>query len=839
MSTDPHDLEALLAHGDWARALARSLVRDPNRADDLVQRAWIAAMRRPLAEGAPPRRWLAAVLRNFVREDAREVSRRERRERTVARHERDGGSDAVDDAADLQVRLIAAVRELPEPSRSTVWARYYDGLAPREIAKRDGVPVQTVKTRLARGLDMLRKRFDREHGGDRSAWIAAFMPLAASQSLTASTIGVVLMGAKWKAAVALVLAASAVTWIVVRDEEHTSSRTLASASPEVASDLAQAVDPDRSLEAVPEHAARAPIAETNALSVERDQSRSMFRGRVLDLERHPVPGLQVGTVKRTRAATVRSAADGSFAIERELVGAALEATGPGWTTVWVDRLPRAGSDRRVTILVAPAGKLSGSVLDPLGKPVAGASIDVGMDDGAQRTLADVIDADPHRIGYATFSDADGRFDLGEVPLVDGTIRASLDGRDARAIPIPTRARDDLVIAFDAPAIEDIVVCGSVEHATNFRARVSGAYVRVGNATQRTATDGSFSLLVRPSDLRDDEPVIELIAVSENQLPTSITFSSPGDLRRRAANEKFDLVLGADPLRISGRFVDIAGNPLPGARARLEEERFGTVEIRSVTKPPRMYQTVEAILRGEPNLGVERDEDNDVFSIGGLQDRDYRLVVVSIDPPAICVLERVRAGTSDLLVTLDTGGPELRVAGRVVDGAGKPMAGVGVSAELDLGSDIGPLTSRSVSTNSEGAFELTRLRGRVVQVFADLESYRIGVDVKPGDPLDDIRIVVPNRRAIQVDVTSKPGLATDFEVRNSRGTVGLDSSWTIAAQTVTTVSERVAASLPILDGRSDVVTVDEDELTLILLRQGQEVARIPIVFAKEGVTIIRP
>ncbi len=836
METTPRDLDDLLAHSGWARALARSLVRDSGQADDLVQRAWLAALRRPPPDDTPPRRWIASVMRNFVRQDARASGRRETRERAVARSESSSRPDAVDDAAALQVRLIAAVRELPEPSRSTVWARYFDGLAPRDIAKRDGVPVDTVKTRLARGLDMLRKRFDREHGGDRGAWMLAFLPLADAPLFSASTIGVLAMGAKWKLAVALVLTASAASWLVVQSGEPASPSSLASSPPAVAPDLAQAVDPMRSLESVPEQTARVPIAETNALAVEQVHSDSLLHGRVLDLERRPVAGLAIGPAKNLDATDTFSADDGTFEIHREYAGVALEARGDGWATVWVDRIPRVGMDRRVTILVARAGRLSGSVLDPLGKPITDASVDVDLNVSAQRNLADVIGADPHQIGYATVSDADGRFDLGEVPLVDGTIRASLDGRDAPTIPIPTQARDDLVIAFDPPAVDDIVVRGSVGSAPTVR--TPGAYVRIGNATQRTAKDGTFALLVRPSDLRDVDP-IELVALSENLLPTRVSFGSRGDLRHRAASETFDLVLGNDPLHIFGRIVDMAGDPLPTARVRLDEEWFGTVTAQASGKPRRLDQSVEAILRGEPNLGADSYHYTDKFSIGGLQDRDYRLVATCIDPPAVRVIEHVHAGTEELVVVLDTGGPELRIAGHVVDRAGKPMADTEVNADLDLGAGTGTLRSRSVTTNSEGAFELTRLRGRVVQVFADLGSRRIGVDVKPGDALDDIRIVVPRERAIQVDITSKPGFATDFKVVNARGTVSLSSSWTVAAETVSRSSERTAVRLPIHDGRSDVVTVDEDELTLVLLRDGLEVARIPIVFASEGITIVRP
>ena len=39
--------EDLLAHSQWARALARTLVRDAATAEDLVQETWVAALKRP------------------------------------------------------------------------------------------------------------------------------------------------------------------------------------------------------------------------------------------------------------------------------------------------------------------------------------------------------------------------------------------------------------------------------------------------------------------------------------------------------------------------------------------------------------------------------------------------------------------------------------------------------------------------------------------------------------------------------------------------------------------------------------------------------------------------
>ncbi len=839
MDTNPRDLDALLAHSGWARALARSLVRDPGRADDLVQRAWLAALRTPPGDGTPPRRWLARVLRNFARQDAREASRRDRREKAVARPESAGGSDAVADSAEIQIRLITAVRELPEPNRSAVWARYYEGLAPREIAARDGVPVETVKTRIARGLESLRKRFDREHGGDRGAWMAALLPLAAPSASTVSVSGGLLMAAKWKVAAVLALVCATATWVVVANDEPASPLAIAEATLGVTSDLVESGDRTSDVEVATRNGTRTPI--TNAASLDgrtdADVHVPQVLGRVLDLEGHPVGGLEIGTARRDFETNVRSAADGTFSITREFAGHALEASGPGWATVWVDRIPRPGIDRRVTILVARAGRIRGIVQDDEGHPVEDAAIELRVDDAMCRTLSGLVDADPHRIGYAAVSGADGRFDLGVVPLVAGTVHGDVDGREARPVSIPPEACDDLVLELDPPAAADIVVRGSVSSGP--AVFVPRAYVRVGAATQRTDRAGKFRLVVRPTDLRDDGAPIELVAVSENQCPTRVAFTSIEELASRAATETFDIVLGDDPLAITGRVVDWDGNPVVGASLRASEDRFGTVTVGVFGHPEREDRSVEAILRGDAGPDVESKASDGAFEIRGLQARDYRIVITSTELLAMSVLERVPAGTEDLVVVLDTRGAKQRVAGRVVDGGGQPVAGVSVTADVDLGFGGETLTSLPVSTDEAGAFVLDGLRSRIVQVCADLESFRVGVDVRRDTRLDDVRIVVPRQFAIQVDIMSKPGFATDFQVCNARGTVGLHSSRTVAARTISTVSETVAAALPIVDGRSDIVTVDEGDLTLVLLRNGQEVGRRPIVFAAEGVTILRP
>ncbi|MEQ1892766.1 MAG: sigma factor, partial [Planctomycetota bacterium] len=79
--------EELPRHGGWVRELARSLVRDEARADDVAQQAALAALRDPRATSAALGPWLARVTRNFARKDWRGEKRRHERERVVARPE--------------------------------------------------------------------------------------------------------------------------------------------------------------------------------------------------------------------------------------------------------------------------------------------------------------------------------------------------------------------------------------------------------------------------------------------------------------------------------------------------------------------------------------------------------------------------------------------------------------------------------------------------------------------------------------------------------------------------------------------------------------------------------
>jgi len=149
-------IDDLLAHAGWARKLARALIADPDEADDLVQETWIAAIQHPPASSAPARPWLARVMRNLAHNRWRRSMRRSRRELEAARPEAQPAGDDVAHELEMHAALVDALSGLDESLSRTVVRRYFHGLSSAEIARSEGVPESTVKSRMYAGLDAMR-----------------------------------------------------------------------------------------------------------------------------------------------------------------------------------------------------------------------------------------------------------------------------------------------------------------------------------------------------------------------------------------------------------------------------------------------------------------------------------------------------------------------------------------------------------------------------------------------------------------------------------------------------------------------------------------------------------
>ena len=211
----PPRMERLLAEQRWVRRLAQSLVVDPGTAEDLEQETWVRAARGRGEEPRSPRAWLGTVLRRLAGRHRRTDLRREVREARVARPERTPATDDLAARAEVHARIAHAVLALGEPWRTTILLRYFEDLPPRDVAARLGVPVATVRTRVVRGLELLRARLGEKDGGGGRSWLPGVATIGGGGEPAgpvapdpASAVGGLVMGAKGKVAVIAV-------WIIV------------------------------------------------------------------------------------------------------------------------------------------------------------------------------------------------------------------------------------------------------------------------------------------------------------------------------------------------------------------------------------------------------------------------------------------------------------------------------------------------------------------------------------------------------------------------------------------------------------------------------------------------
>lgn len=200
------DPSALLEHRGFVRALAYGVLGRDDLSDDALQEAYLVALRHP---GAPPNRlrsWLGSIgRRRAIDLHRREVTRRRHETAALSAHDA-SPTDVLAERADVGRRMAEAVLGLEAPYRDVLLLRYYEGLVPRGIAARLSVPVETVRTRVKRGLARLREVLDAD-GRGRERWLssvgaflddAGFEPTAAvrcNRPLALGALTTVLLGA--------------------------------------------------------------------------------------------------------------------------------------------------------------------------------------------------------------------------------------------------------------------------------------------------------------------------------------------------------------------------------------------------------------------------------------------------------------------------------------------------------------------------------------------------------------------------------------------------------------------------------------------------------------------
>jgi RNA polymerase sigma-70 factor (ECF subfamily) len=818
-------VEPLLEHASALRRVARALVRDAHRADDLVQTTWLRALRaRPEDRGAHALPWLIRVLRNEARADARASQRAAARERRAAR--REDAPATVDVALRLAVQraVLDAVAALPPAHREVVYLRWFENQPPRRIAQRLCISRRAVESRLRRALELLRARLDAQHRGGREEWLAALGGFL----LPSASWSVVVAGVAMQAKILLAVLATglAALWCFGFFEAapHPAAAAAASPLPPAAEVTARAPEP---LPA--EKATRTPVAapEPDAPAA---PAAEMLHGVVLDAETHAVPGVElrfVTAVQGIEAAQDLSciaAADGTFAMPDPRCNGRVECDQPPWTTVL--SAERTYHREPVVVVVAPRRALAGTVVRDDGAPVEGARVALALPPDL-RSRFDVSLQHSAAREVAATTDALGRFAFEVAPALEGcAVEARADGLAPAALAIDAGEHRDLRIVLPPLPAAAGTVRGVVLDATG--QPVARAKVALGRQPLVTGADGRFEFVVTDARAQD-----RLFAVANGWRPVTLLRSEQPDDRWP---DLVELRLTERPLSIAGTVLDAEGKPHAAASVWVDPTYFAAQDGFA-------WSAEQAMLPREPLWRRFETDADGRFRIDGLLDREYELHAIEKGTTAVTALPGVRAGSEGVVLRFPPDALLDEVVGRVVDSSGAPVPGISLTVSRPAfvyHAGFGDQTfideemGARAESDADGRFVLKRVprRGVGLSLYArDLitDHYDFEGDVVTSP----CEIVVTRRCALRIDVAgSALAAAEEAALLDGRGEA-LEFRRESASEV------RIEKRTRIEQGRTEVLYVPDTGRTVVLLAKGVEIGRLPVRPDPAKVVVARP
>lgn len=404
-------------------------------------------------------------------------------------------------------------------------------------------------------------------------------------------------------------------------------------------------------------------------------------GRLVDKEGAPAGGIRVSIGGEGGAGeavsdaegrwTVRSLAASMYSIRVDDPSRQLVALGPQNIVL------KGGEAKSIAdIALSPGTLLSGRAIDADGKPIAGVQV------AAQS---------PSRYDSAT-TGRDGRYTL---RLAPGAHSLNISGRPDEFIE-PQDRQPPLVLAEGATATRDWILRRGATLELQVLAQAKplpGATIRLQDQTERRS---SLHLPDRQLDaqgqvtfkgLPDGEYTVALDGAWRVQAPQKITI-------RDGARQKLQVLVGPMNLpTLSGRVVTPRGEPVAGATIVLYARRdlgggHSMVERRQATSDAQgRYEIRDVPLGSSPSLKGSKAKHR-ALSAPEISEQNGRWSVPEI-----------------VLAPLDS-----KVAGRVLDGAGKPVEGAQVLAS-EGGSDA------IASSNARGEFEIDGVPSGPVRLMA--------------------------------------------------------------------------------------------------------------------------
>ncbi|MEM9379423.1 MAG: sigma-70 family RNA polymerase sigma factor [Planctomycetota bacterium] len=647
---DPLDPETILAQDDWLRRIARQLVRDPEQAEDLVQEAWLAALRRGRTDD---RGWLFGVLRNRTRATNRtEARQRDRALRSPRRADAPAADEVVEDLQ-LRARVAEELVQVEEPYRTALYLRFVVGVPEREGARSTGVARSTFGDRVHRGLALLRKRLDDAHDGDRRAWAAPLLPLAGTGGPIATVAAWILMSTTTKTVAAIGLSA-ALLLLAARLAEGTGTARTSAAPADAGDDIAALPEPLAAVEkpvAARSTSSASPTPRTGDPPGASASARLV--ARVVRGDGAPAAGTLWTLRGRLRSDEEPSGTSVPLELEGELGedGAleiafepplaqrfrltleAPECAPESWS--WKSVEPREVLDLG-TVELLRAGSIVGRLVDEQGR-----AIDGGTWSLRARTLTNSVD-ERRSGGYLGFVAGDGAFVIDRVP--PGPARLEFT-RDRRAI------FDSVTVDVKSGGTHEVEIC--IEDRPAAQGRVS---VTLDDSTglPKPDVDADRIALIDGQGRRSDATagLLTWIAAFEDVDggPFTLVIDDP-----RFLPWSREGVVGGDAVRAEVRGSASIELRLTGQSSDTEEDPYVEVESldrhgSKLTKPmPGGSYTLEHVVPGDYRMKITGTAGSTSVDVLGVRPSERRVVEIAL-------------------------GGDIAVTGRAVHPGGAPVVG---------------------------------------------------------------------------------------------------------------------------------------------------------------------
>lgn len=425
----------------------------------------------------------------------------------------------------------------------------------------------------------------------------------------------------------------------------------------------------------------------------------------------------------------------------------------------------------LTLELRPNAGIEGRVIDPDGRPVAGATVSTmalgfwaGTNGDSNSTRTDELgifrleglSAGQHRIvvraeGFPTRNDRAGVV-VGEGTFVTDVEIVLERGASVRGI----------VVATDGAPVEGAVVSLDREEAHR-----GLRMVRAGDPSGGHRTDANGVFLIDGLSSSDLDVLHSLVVEHEDHAryegtPMALTPGGETDL---------GTITLVEATTVSGRVLDLEGAPIADAKVSLvrptpegEDDRFVERSIEIVS----MGDGGPIVFEGGPNLADATTDEEGRYRLK--VERSGEFVVKArargfqkADSVLFAVGER---SVTDIDVTLF---PAMQISGAVVDELGAPCAEVGVFAHSGAGGH------ESVETDADGVFLIDGLDEGAYQLNISSEGWSLAGDAQTVDAgSEGVTLVV--RRPGRVEgriIDQVSGLPiTEFSLRTAPDVTGI-------------------------------------------------------------------